>query len=596
MTQRVKTISQPRGGYVPRRLFCETQYNDNNEIREVEPAFSSMQGTVVDYLTRFFISHDKLSAFSISIEGAKCIDEVNENNDEYNHVSSLLEKVTGLDDTSIYNACKIVGYDTALRRGVNSYQDVERISPPYDVISNIRILITRSLEFLYTIGPVVSDGFTFEDGYTNLVSTGDGDYLTKDTLIDLKVSKSQFSSQWSLQLLMYYLLGIHSKGKIAFQTIELLCVFNPIENKSYICHVKDISDEIKYKVSHEVIGYKMLFSDYSRWNEVKGTDHVILEHFFKDNSRTNFNSDNYSDGIHEISIDDYWTYLRSVDAQNSNLRPKFSRTEAIIMIKRNGYLMFLSQSHKGTLNVLNGGSLQKAAFSPEYYYENIERYADAVMSRFKKYWDALFAISDRLKAITPDKEQLRKTQYSDYIKKAKICGIKPLKFEDWYAENGYNYRFSGNVHGCIIDIDFLNHLYLNPYDGTLVPYSADSMFDKDVYKNTPSLISAKRPEMLEAFTQACTTDNEVTALLVSANDVTHALVDQSGVIDKDFVKVYSTDMYAISRRLKPLQSVYDKKLIQVWYDSILQEDIKQFENKYLLPSPKQVPRIKTEMK
>ncbi len=102
--------------------------------------------------------------------------------------------------------------------------------------------------------------------------------------------------------------------------------------------------------------------------------------------------------------------------------------------------------------------------------------------------------------------------------------------------------------------------------------------------------------MLEAFTQACTTDNEVTALLVSANDVTHALVDQSGVIDKDFVKVYSTDMYAISRRLKPLQSVYDKKLIQVWYDSILQEDLKQFENKYLLPSPKQVPRIKTEMK
>ena len=38
---------------------------------------------------------------------------------------------------------------------------------------------------------------------------------------------------------------------------------------------------------------------------------------------------------------------------------------------------------------------------------------------------------------------------------------------------------------------------MNPNDGTLVPYSAVSMFDKDVYKNTISLISEKRPDMLE---------------------------------------------------------------------------------------------------
>ena len=50
--------------------------------------------------------------------------------------------------------------------------------------------------------------FTFEGGYTNIVSSGDGDYLTEDTLWDFKVSKEEPKSKYTLQLLMYYIMGV----------------------------------------------------------------------------------------------------------------------------------------------------------------------------------------------------------------------------------------------------------------------------------------------------------------------------------------------------------------------------------------------------
>ena len=74
------------------------------------------------------------------------------------------------------------------------------------------------------------DGFTFEGGYTDIVSSGDGDYLTEDTLWDFKVSKEEPKSKYTLQLLMYYIMGCHSIHP-EFQKIEKLGIFNPRKTK-----------------------------------------------------------------------------------------------------------------------------------------------------------------------------------------------------------------------------------------------------------------------------------------------------------------------------------------------------------------------------
>ena len=120
-----------------------------------------------------------------------------------------------------------------LRSGVMGYRPVEEINPDISTVSNIRTMVDRSTVFFKQYGPVIKDGFSFEGGYTKLVSTGDGDFLTKDTLWDFKVSNKAPTNVHTLQLLMYYIMGVHSVHK-EFQTVNRLGIFNPRLNNVYL--------------------------------------------------------------------------------------------------------------------------------------------------------------------------------------------------------------------------------------------------------------------------------------------------------------------------------------------------------------------------
>lgn len=173
----------------------------------------------------------------------------------YKNAKKLLENIKDLGDDSINAACKLVGYDVCFRAGIQGYKPVDEINPDDNTIDNIRIMVQRGLVFWEKYGPIIKDGFTFEGGYTDIVSSGDGDYLTVDTLWDFKVSKEEPNSKYTLQLLMYYIMGCHSIHT-EFNRIESLGIFNPRKNKVYLVNVSMISPEIIEKVSQDIIGYK----------------------------------------------------------------------------------------------------------------------------------------------------------------------------------------------------------------------------------------------------------------------------------------------------------------------------------------------------
>lgn len=75
VTQRIKTIKQPRGGYINPKAFEVTQLNDGIELFENENIHSSIMGLVVDYLTRYMIGATAKDAFSISLLGSDIIKE-----------------------------------------------------------------------------------------------------------------------------------------------------------------------------------------------------------------------------------------------------------------------------------------------------------------------------------------------------------------------------------------------------------------------------------------------------------------------------------------------------------------------------------------
>ena len=251
VTQRIKQITQPRGGYLATKLFTRTVLDDGKILNEIENLHASNVGIAVDYLSRFMLGEPLEKAFAISLMGARLIGEIN-------NASLLLSKISGLDDNSIICACKLSGYDVCYRASIMGFKPVSLINPDENTISNIRIMVERSLAFFDKYGPITYSGFTFEGGYTDFVNAGDGDFCTKNTIWDFKVSKKHITPAHTLQILMYYIMGKHSTHDF-FNKIERLGFFNPRLNTVYLCSISDISSEIINIVENEVICYNKPF-------------------------------------------------------------------------------------------------------------------------------------------------------------------------------------------------------------------------------------------------------------------------------------------------------------------------------------------------
>ena len=183
VTQRIAQVKQPRGGYVnPTKVLTKTSlgFAPLFELKD-ENVSAGLVGIAVDYLTRVMTGTPVEQAFKISFFGAGLMDQ-------RDNAETLASRIKGLDDDSIVAACKLVGYDSAFRAGPVAFRLVEGINPNEETIENVRVMVESGLKFFEEYGPVTHDGITFEGGYTETVNTGDGDFMTADTLWDFKCS------------------------------------------------------------------------------------------------------------------------------------------------------------------------------------------------------------------------------------------------------------------------------------------------------------------------------------------------------------------------------------------------------------------------
>ena len=196
------------------------------------------------------------------------------------------------------------------------------------------------------------------------------------------------------------------------------------------------------------------------------------------------------------------------------------------MLKREGTYMFVFSSG-ANLNLLVGGRLNRLDHPKEYYYENMSRYANGVRNAFAPYRRALDAISKEVRAV-----------------------------------GGY-----GDIHGCIVDVDFWNHVYLNPYDGKVSYYYAESTVERKVFKTFRALLksSPMRPMhpdgtyLLGRFDKARKGDD----LPILSKRVMPLASVPDVVLDTD------TKMYDPSRIMRSIQYVFDQDVIRIWRDAVL---------------------------
>ena len=259
VTQRIKSIKQPYGGYVRASRFETTELDDGRVLNPTENIHPSLVGMAVDYLTRLMNGTFSADAFQISLLGAQIASNYTSDEKYLSEALFLLNQIHGLDDTSIISACKLVSYDVWLRNTSETAlqsKGADDVHPDQATIENIRLLVERTINYFNEDNPITTDGFTFEPhGYTELVVAGDGDFLTENTLWDLKVRKSKIDSKTSLQLMMYYLMGKRS-GQDIFDSIQRIGIFNPRLHIVQTLDVSDVSSDVIETIEKEVIGYK----------------------------------------------------------------------------------------------------------------------------------------------------------------------------------------------------------------------------------------------------------------------------------------------------------------------------------------------------
>lgn len=248
ITRRISQVPQPHGGFInPRAMTVRCLGQGMDSLHAAENVHPSLVGLAVDYLTRLMTGAAAREAFRISELGSANVGKIG-------LFQTLLREVSGLEDASVTAAVKLAGFDCAYRVGKRAYRPVEELVPDAPTIENIRTMVKRSLAFFDIYGPVALEGFDLEGGYSKTVAAGDGDFLTEDALWDFKVSKNPVKKEHTLQLLMYWRMGLRSVHP-EFKSVKRLGTYNPRRNEVSVIETTAIPDDVIRAVEKDVIRY-----------------------------------------------------------------------------------------------------------------------------------------------------------------------------------------------------------------------------------------------------------------------------------------------------------------------------------------------------
>ena len=229
----------------------------------------------------------------------------------------------------------------------------------------------------------------------------------------------------------------------------------------------------------------------------------------------------YADGYYEIKSNDYLAFYSYVmeNLKGNGIVENMIRKYGcrFYIIKRSGYYGFFLISDK-TAYISSGGRVKKIGTrrNIQYYYDNFETMVNAYISVLSPYRRAQEQIAD--------------------------------------AVQGFGGE--GNIHGCIVDIDFENHIMLNPNDGTMTFYYSPMFGKVQTYASVGNLLEAHAPEMYNRYLSGSST----------ALDVHSPKTEANGIVDVDRVG----GIYGMSKKIAQLQRLFSCRVLRDWNDTIIE--------------------------
>lgn len=238
----------------------------------------------------------------------------------------------------------------------------------------------------------------------------------------------------------------------------------------------------------------------------------------------------YNEGLHSISPEDYSLFNRfsCIAISGTKLIENYVKNGAkLYMIKENGYYGFFIVCEKkikglstGTF-ICVGGRLKKLSCTA-----GIDRY---------------------------------KTMFSNLVN-TYLAILSPYRLaQESIAKAVKSFGGEGRIHGYIVDIDFYNHIMLNPEDGKITYYYSPFMGVVDIYNSLRELLSAHNPDCLERYLEQIKLTGNMENNLMPTQGTSH-----SGLIQIDI----KNSPYADSRKMNQLQRLFDAKVLRYWDDSL----------------------------
>lgn len=261
VTQRIRNIkgtsnAQPRGGFLPPKQFQVEEYDDGCKLEtEHEQMHASLVGLAVDYLTRFVFTKNAQEAFDISLRGAMLIGELDFATKLIAGIEKEWKKKQTITDKIVTNTFQLCAYDVVYRSGPLGYRPAKSVVVDPFTLLDVYVMLGRTMQYLKMQAPLVAFGFSFSGKDAKYIRIGDGDVLTQDAIIDFKVSVKPPTSDHTLQLLTYYLMGLHEYPE-AFESVNKIAIFNPRLNTSYTYDLAQVEQWVINEVNTNVIGYE----------------------------------------------------------------------------------------------------------------------------------------------------------------------------------------------------------------------------------------------------------------------------------------------------------------------------------------------------
>ena len=229
----------------------------------------------------------------------------------------------------------------------------------------------------------------------------------------------------------------------------------------------------------------------------------------------------YEDGIYRIDSDQYKEFYngRGVTCNGCNY------PGILYLLKKNGLYMFILKYYTGLCLMLGGQRKRLEKDDINYYYNNMDEYGNRIKELIRPYQNAMENLSKEVK---------------------KIGG-------------------TGTIHGCIVDISYFSHLYLNPYDGKVTPYWALDISGRRVYPDIKKLLTTHESDLYERYLLA--EKNHSIPLLEgsSKKQITLSTVPKW---------VLGTDIYNDSRIMKSIQYAWQQNVIRIWNDDVFEKTSK----------------------